>query len=152
MNNITFGNSTFGYYETLAGGSGAGPGFAGASAVHTHMTNTRITDPEILETRYLVRLERFAIRRGTGGAGRFKGGDGLVRHYLFLGDVQVSLLTQRRETAPFGLEGGEPAAKGENTRVHADGRREPLPGAISYDAKAGEGLNIETPGGGGFGA
>jgi 5-oxoprolinase (ATP-hydrolysing) len=163
MNNITFGDASFGYYETLAGGAGAvapqgnvgdtgyRPGADGASAVHTHMTNTRITDPEVLETRYPVRLERFAIHKGSGGRGRWKGGDGLIRHYMFLRDVEVSLLTQRRELAPYGLQGGDGGAKGANIRVHANGQREALPGAISYAAKAGEGLIIETPGGGGYG-
>ncbi|HKP98428.1 MAG TPA: hydantoinase B/oxoprolinase family protein [Fibrobacteria bacterium] len=151
MNNVTFGDDSFGYYETLAGGAGAGPGFHGASAVHTHMTNTRITDPEVLETRYPVRLERFSVRRGTGGNGRWNGGDGLVRHYRFLSDVQVSLMTERRETAPFGLEGGEPGARGRNRRVTPQGGKIPLAHAVSYEAHAGEGLIIETPGGGGFG-
>ncbi len=163
LNNITFGDGTFGYYETLAGGAGAvgpqgnpgdtgyRPGADGASAVHTHMTNTRITDPEVLETRYPVRLERFGIRRGSGGHGQWNGGDGLIRHYRFLKPVEVSLLTQRRERAPFGMEGGSSGAKGKNTRVHADGRREGLPGATAYGADAGEGLIIETPGGGAWG-
>jgi 5-oxoprolinase (ATP-hydrolysing) len=151
LNNITFGDGTFGYYETLAGGSGAGPGFTGASAVHTHMTNTRITDPEVLETRYPVRLERFEIRRGSGGLGQWNGGDGLVRHYLFLRDVEVSLLTQRRLMAPFGLEGGAAGALGKNLRILQDGKSETLPGATSYLASAGEGLVLETPGGGGWG-
>jgi 5-oxoprolinase (ATP-hydrolysing) len=151
MNNITFGDGTFGYYETLAGGSGAGPGFHGASAVHTHMTNTRITDPEVLETRYPVRLERFAIRRGSGGPGKWNGGDGLIRHYRFLKPVEVSLLTQRRVPAPFGLQGGEAGARGKNLRITAAGQRTELPGATSFATEAGEGLILETPGGGGWG-
>jgi 5-oxoprolinase (ATP-hydrolysing) len=151
MNNVTFGDGTFGYYETLAGGAGAGPGFFGASAVHTHMTNTRITDPEVLENRFPVRLERFEIRRGSGGRGQWNGGDGLIRQYRFLKPVEVSLLTQRRVLAPFGLEGGEPGAKGKNFRVTAAGKRVELPGAISYIAGEGEKLFIETPGGGGYG-
>ena len=150
LNNVTFGDGTFGYYETLAGGAGAGPGFHGASAVHTHMTNTRITDPEVLETRYPVRLEGFGFRRGSGGRGQWNGGDGLIRHYRFLKPVEVSLLTQRRVLAPYGIEGGEEGAKGENIRVRADGRSEALPGATSYKAEAGEALIIETPGGGGW--
>jgi len=116
------------------------------------MTNTRITDPEVLETRYPVRLEQFAIRRGSGGLGQWKGCDGVIWQYRFLKPVEISLLTQRRTSAPFGLEGGGPAAKGENIRVHLDGRREALPGALSYAAKAAESLLIETPGGGGYGA
>lgn len=164
MNNVTFGDGTFGYYETLAGGAGAvapqgnpgdtgyRPGADGASAVHTHMTNTRITDPEVLETRYPVRLERFAIRRGSGGNGEWKGGDGLIRQYRFLRSVEVSLLTQRRVLAPFGLQGGEAGAMGMNLRITAAGERVPMPGAASFAAEAGEGLLIETPGGGGWGA
>jgi 5-oxoprolinase (ATP-hydrolysing) len=163
MNNVTFGDGTFGYYETLGGGSGAvgprgtagetdfRPGADGASAVHTHMTNTRITDPEVLETRYPVRLERFAIRRGSGGPGGRKGGDGLIRHYRFLKAVEVSLLTQRRAIAPFGLQGGGAGAKGKNFQITAAGARVELPGTASYAAEAGEGLIIETPGGGGWG-
>jgi 5-oxoprolinase (ATP-hydrolysing) len=163
MNNVTFGDGTFGYYETLAGGAGAvaprgtpndpgyRPGANGASAVHTHMTNTRITDPEVLETRYPVRLERFAIRKGSGGDGRWTGGDGLIREYRFLRPVDISLLTQRRDRAPFGMDGGEAGTKGKNVRVTAAGQRIELPGATSYAAEAGEGLVLETPGGGGWG-
>jgi 5-oxoprolinase (ATP-hydrolysing) len=163
LNNVTFGDGTFGYYETLAGGAGAvapqgnpgdtgyRPGADGASAVHTHMTNTRITDPEVLETRYPVRLERFSIRRGSGGKGLFNGGDGLVRQYRFLEDLHVSLLTQRRDSDPFGLECGERGTRGKNIRVLADGTEIPLPHAASYAAKGGESLRVETPGGGGWG-
>ena len=151
MNNVTFGDGTFGYYETLAGGAGAGPGFHGASAVHTHMTNTRITDPEVLETRYPVRLERFAIRRGSGGNGKWNGGDGVIREYRFLKPVEISLLTQRRVCAPFGMEGGGAGAKGKNVRVGVAGESIGLPGATSYTAGAGEAIIIETPGGGGWG-
>jgi 5-oxoprolinase (ATP-hydrolysing) len=151
MNNVTFGDGTFGYYETLAGGAGAGPGFHGASAVHTHMTNTRITDPEVLETRYPVRLERFEKRLGSGGQGQWNGGDGLIRHYRFLKPVEVSLLTQRRLLAPFGLQGGKAGARGCNLRVTSGGERIELSGSTSYAAEPGEGLIIETPGGGGWG-
>ena len=115
------------------------------------MTNTRITDPEILETRFPVRLERFEIRRGSGGRGQWSGGDGLVRQYRFLKPVEVSLLTQRRALAPFGLQGGKDGAKGRNLRLTAAGEWAELSGATSYAADAGEGLAIETPGGGGWG-
>lgn len=151
MNNITFGDGSFGYYETLAGGAGAGAGFEVASAAHTHMTNTRITDPEVLETRYSVRLERFAIRRGNGGKGKWNGRDGLVRHYRFLRDVKASLLTERRVTAPFGLEGGGAGARGRNWRVTPQAEKIHMAHAVSYAAQAGEGLIVETPGGGGWG-
>ena len=112
MNNLTFGNDRFGYYETIAGGAGAGPGFAGASGVHTHMTNTRITDPEVLESRFPVRLVEFALRAGSGGAGRFRGGDGLVRELEFLEPMHVSILSERRVLAPFGLAGGAAGRSG----------------------------------------
>jgi len=115
------------------------------------MTNTRLTDPEVLETRYLVRLERFEIRRGSGGRGRWSDGDSLIRQYRFLKPVEVSLLSQRRILAPFGLECGEARAKGENVRVTAADERAELPVARSYAAEAREELIIETPGGGGWG-
>ncbi len=147
MNNLSFGNDSFGYYETLAGGAGAGPGFSGASCVHTHMTNTRITDPEVLETHYPVRVHEFSRRRGSGGAGRHRGGDGLVRDLEFLAPVQVSLLTERRVRAPFGLAGGHPGQRGQNLLNGA-----PIAGAIQLDLAPGARLRIETPGGGGYGA
>jgi 5-oxoprolinase (ATP-hydrolysing) len=147
MNNLTFGNERFGYYETLGGGAGAGPGFDGASGVHTHMTNTRITDPEVLEARFPVRLREFALRRGSGGAGRWRGGDGLVREIEFLEPMRVSILSERRVRAPFGLAGGAPGARGRN--LH--GGRE-VPGSCSFDVAAGDVVRIETPGGGGYGA
>src|ERR1700682_4247788 len=112
MNNFLFGRPAgkdgpaFGFYETVCGGAGAGPGFVGASAVHTHMTNTRITDPEVLEHRYPVRVRRFAVRSGSGGAGRWRGGDGAVRELEFLAPVEVSLLTQHRREGPYGVAGG----------------------------------------------
>lgn len=127
------------------------PDANGASEVHTRMTNTRITDPEVLETRYPVQLERIEIRRGSGGRGQWSDGDGLIRQYRFLKPVEVSLLSQRRILAPFGLEGGETRAKGENVRVTAAGERAELPGARSYAAEAREELIIETPGSGGWG-
>ena len=147
MNNFTFGDSSFGYYETIGGGAGAGEGFDGASGVHTHMTNTRITDPEVLEVRFPVRLHRFSLRANSGGAGAWRGGDGLVREVEFLRPMRVSILSERRDRAPFGLRGGEDGAPGRN--LH-NGRE--IPGKCSRDVEAGDTIRIETPGGGGFGA
>jgi 5-oxoprolinase (ATP-hydrolysing) len=126
MNNIAFGDAEFGYYETIGGGAGAGPGFDGASGVHTHMTNTRITDPEVLESRYPVRLVEYSLRRGSGGRGRHRGGDGLVRCYEFRAPVTVSLLTERRATAPYGLAGGYDGARGRNAVERRAGAVEEL--------------------------
>jgi len=157
MNNLSFGDASFGYYETIAGGAGAGgpvgarPGFAGASGVHTHMTNTRITDAELLEARYPVRLVRFSLRRGSGGAGRWRGGDGLVRHLRFLAPLDVTLLTERRVVPPYGLAGGGPGACGRNRLIRANGEEEVLPGKAALHVAAGDVLIIETPGGGGVG-
>ncbi|MEE9281797.1 MAG: hydantoinase B/oxoprolinase family protein, partial [Myxococcota bacterium] len=147
MNNFTFGDETFGYYETIGGGAGAGEGFDAASGVHTHMTNTRITDPEVLEARFPVRLREFALRSGSGGAGKWKGGDGLVREVEFLRPMRVSILSERRERAPFGLRGGRSGARGRNLHNGAS-----IPGKCSRDVEAGDTIRIETPGGGGFGA
>jgi 5-oxoprolinase (ATP-hydrolysing) len=152
MNNLTFGNERFGYYETIGGGAGAGPGFAGASGVQVHMTNTRITDPEVLEERYPVRLETFALRHGSGGAGRWRGGDGVVRRLRFLAPARVALLSERRVRPPPGLAGGAPGACGRNALERRDGRVEELPGRVEIDVAAGDCLRIETPGGGGYGA
>jgi 5-oxoprolinase (ATP-hydrolysing) len=146
MNNLTFGTDQFGYYETIAGGAGAGRGFDGASGVHTHMTNTRITDPEVLESRFPVRLCEFSLRRGSGGDGQWRGGDGLVREIEFLAPMRVSLISERRVLAPHGLDGGQSGAPGRNLR---NGER--IDGKVSFDAVAGDKLRIETPGGGGFG-
>jgi 5-oxoprolinase (ATP-hydrolysing) len=151
MNNVTFGDSRFGYYETIGGGAGAGPTFPGASAVHVHMTNTRITDAEVLETRYPVRLLAFRVRRNSGGTGRHAGGDGLIRGYRFLAPVMVSLLTERRVEAPFGLAGGQPGARGENRIKRRDGSVEEVPGRATLELAAEDELWIATPGGGGFG-
>ena len=151
MNNVTFGDDGFGHYETVCGGVGAALGYAGASGVHTHMTNTRITDPEILETRHPVRLLEFGLRRGSGGKGRWPGGDGALRRFQFLKPLEVSLLTQRRSTRPFGLKGGGPGQAGRNIRVKLGGSREELKGADSYHAEAFEELIVMTPGGGGYG-
>jgi 5-oxoprolinase (ATP-hydrolysing) len=152
MNNVAFGSADWGYYETIGGGAGAGEGFDGASGVHTHMTNTRITDPEILEARHPVRLLTFALRRGSGGAGRWRGGDGLVRRYAFTAPVSVSLLTERRVRAPYGVAGGAEGAKGRSAIERADGSTEALRGHASATLAPGDRLVVETPGGGGFGA
>lgn len=152
MNNFLFGNDHHQYYETICGGAGAGPGFAGASAVHTHMTNTRITDPEILELRYPVRLDRFAIRRGSGGAGQWPGGDGAVRAVTMLEPMTVTLVASRRTVAPFGLAGGGAAMPGSQRIERADGRIEPIAGTARAELAAGDRIVIETPGGGGFGS
>jgi 5-oxoprolinase (ATP-hydrolysing) len=152
MNNLLFGDDTFGYYETICGGAGATPHHDGADAVHTHMTNTRISDPEVIEQRFPVRVLEFAIRRGSGGAGRHRGGDGVVRHLEFLADLDVSILSQRRAAyPPYGLDGGQPGAVGRNELIRSDGRRELLPGRARVTAHPGDQLLIETPGGGGFG-
>jgi 5-oxoprolinase (ATP-hydrolysing) len=157
MNNFLFGRPPaedrpgFGYYETICGGAGAGPGFRGADAVHTHMTNTRITDPEVLERRYPVILRSFAIRRGSGGTGQQLGGNGVVREVELREPLHVSLLTTRRVLAPFGLEGGLPGKTGRNVYVKKDGSEILLAGMAQLEADAGERLRIETPGGGGYG-
>ncbi len=151
MNNLLFGDETFGYYETLCGGAGAGPDFHGESAVHTHMTNTRITDPEVLERRYPVRLARFEVRRGSGGQGRFRGGDGVVRELIFEREAQVSILSQHRSEAPYGMAGGQDGARGAQRVVRADGSIEALDGMARADVRPGDRLVIETPGGGGWG-
>ena len=151
MNNLTFGDGSFGYYETVAGGAGATATADGASAVHTHMTNTRITDPEILERRYPVVLERFALRRGSGGAGAHCGGEGLIRRLRFEAPVRLSLLTERRRIAPHGLEGGEPGAAGKNLLIRGD-EVGILDGKASVEIEAGDVLEMRTPGGGGYGS
>ncbi|HKV11000.1 MAG TPA: hydantoinase B/oxoprolinase family protein, partial [Thermoanaerobaculia bacterium] len=151
MNNLLFGSDRFGFYETVCGGAGAGPGFAGASAVHTHMTNTRITDPEVLEHRYPVRLERFAIRAGSGGEGRFRGGDGAIRELTFLEPMSLSLLSQHRVEAPYGMEGGAPGAPGRQRLVRASGKVEEMGPVDGREVEAGDRLILETPGGGGWG-
>jgi 5-oxoprolinase (ATP-hydrolysing) len=152
MNNFTFGNSDHQYYETIAGGAGAGPGFDGASAVQTHMTNSRLTDPEVLETRFPVILERFAIRRGSGGDGAHKGGDGVERRIRFREAMHAAILSNRRRVAPRGIEGGGDAKPGINKVVRSGGREELLTATDSAELEAGDLFVIETPGGGGFGA
>jgi len=191
-NNLTFGaggkdasgviHAGWGYYETIAGGSGAGPGWHGTSGVHTHITNTRIGDPEILERRYPVLLHRFEIRDGSGGDGEFRGGDGVIREFEFLQQIQVSILSERRSRQPYGLHGGQPAeagrnlwvkqlregdgdapgqAPGQGRDVREDNLQEPdrqKPRVINIGGKAtvlmgkGDRFVIETPGGGGWGA
>jgi 5-oxoprolinase (ATP-hydrolysing) len=152
MNNVLFGGGGFGYYETVCGGSGATPVGDGADAVHTHMTNTRITDPELLEHRYPVRLECFTIRPGSGGAGRHRGGDGVQRVYRFLEPMELSLLTQRRTSSPFGSNGGAAGAAGRQCLIHADGTRTVLQSCDGAMVEPGDRLELETPGGGGWGA
>lgn len=151
MNNFTFGNQRFQYYETVCGGSGAGPDHDGTAAVHTHMTNSRLTDPEVLESRFPVRLESFAIRRGSGGRGSHFGGDGVVRRIRFLEEMEAAILSHRRRVAPFGLAGGESGAVGRNTIERADGRIETLAGTDQTLVEPGDVFVIETPGGGAFG-
>ena len=152
MNNFLFGNERVQYYETICGGGGAGPAFHGASAVHTHMTNTRITDPEIMELRYPVRVEEFAIRGGSGGTGMFSGGNGVVRKIRFLDAMTATIVASRRTVPPFGLAGGGPGARGEQWVEREDGSIETLPGSAQAELAAGDAFVIKTPGGGGYGA
>jgi 5-oxoprolinase (ATP-hydrolysing) len=147
MNNLTFGNESFGYYETIAGGVGGTPNGPGASGVHTHMTNTRITDAEILEARFPIRLRQFGIRKGSGGSGKHPGGDGVIREYEALAPIRVSILSERRTRRPFGLAGGQPGAAGRNLHNESE-----VGGKASFDVEPGETFRIETPGGGGWGA
>jgi 5-oxoprolinase (ATP-hydrolysing) len=152
MNNVTLGNERHQYYETVASGSGAGNGFAGADVVQTHMTNSRLTDPEVLEWRYPVRVERFVIRRGSGGAGRWPGGDGGHRELRLLEPMTVTTLASHRRIAPYGMAGGRPGALGRNWVQRADGTAVPMHGCDSVTVGAGDLFIIETPGGGGYGA
>jgi 5-oxoprolinase (ATP-hydrolysing) len=161
MNNFTFGNARHQYYETISGGSGAGAwkdaaghvvgGFDGTSVVQTHMTNSRLTDPEVLEFRFPVRLDGFAIRAGSGGAGRWRGGDGGVRRVRFLEAMEASILSNGRHHGAFGLAGGQAGAPGRNYVERADGRVEPLDHIGSAQMQPGDVFVIETPGGGGWG-
>jgi len=151
MSNFTFGDEDRQYYETLCGGAGASARADGASAVHTHMTNSRLTDPEILERRFPVRVERFGIRRGSGGAGAHRGGDGLVRRIRFLEPMEAALLSTRRENPPRGIEGGSDALAGRQSLIDALGHAKAIPGCFSLTLAAGEAIEIETPGGGGYG-
>jgi 5-oxoprolinase (ATP-hydrolysing) len=151
MNNLVFGDDSFGYYETIAGGSGAGPTYPGTGPLQVHMTNTAITDPEILEHRYPVRLREFSVRHGSGGAGRFPGGPGAVREFEFLAPLSLSLLTQHRESGPYGMEGGQPGRPGKQTLTTPVGESCVLPHSHRLEVKPGTILRIETPGGGGWG-
>jgi 5-oxoprolinase (ATP-hydrolysing) len=151
MNNFTFGDASSQYYETLCGGAGASAMANGASGVHTHMTNSRLTDPEILERRFPVRLEAFALRRGSGGAGEKTGGDGVVRRLRFLEPMEAALLSTRREHAPQGLAGGRPGLPGRQALIAVSGAVKELPGCFSVTVGAGDLIEIETPGGGGYG-
>ena len=151
MNNFTFGNASHQYYETIAGGSGAGPGHDGTSAIQTHMTNSRLTDPEVLEWRFPVLVDAFGIRRGSGGDGRHRGGDGVVRRIKFLEPMDASILSSHRSVAPFGLAGGEPGTPGHNWVERADGTRQELSATETVAMNPGDVFVIETPGGGGYG-
>jgi 5-oxoprolinase (ATP-hydrolysing) len=147
MNNFLFGNERFGYYETICGGTGAGKGFDGANAVHQHMTNTRISDPELLEWRFPLLLIRFEVRKNSGGKGKWKGGDGVVREFLFLDNLEINILSQHRVEEPYGLNGGKPGKTG---RQYIVGKKA-LDGTSSASVSTGDRLVIETPGGGGYG-
>lgn len=151
MNNLTFGNDRYQYYETIAGGSGAGPDFDGTSVVQTHMTNSRLTDPEVLETRFPIMLEKFAIRHGSGGAGRHRGGDGALRRLRFLEPMEAGMLANRRRVPPFGLAGGAPGAHGATWVERTSGKIEVLDSTASVEMKPGDVMVVETPGGGGYG-
>jgi 5-oxoprolinase (ATP-hydrolysing) len=152
MNNFTFGNNEVQYYETICGGAGAGPGFAGADAVHTHMTNSRMTDVEVFEQNFPVIVESFAIRKGSGGAGRWRGGDGSIRKLRFTEPVDAAILSNHRRVAPFGMAGGKDAQIGTNTVLRSDGEVESLSGTATIKLAVDDVVIIETPGGGGFGA
>jgi 5-oxoprolinase (ATP-hydrolysing) len=151
MNNLNFGNKKYQYYETICSGSPAGPGFDGTDAVHTHMTNTRLTDPEILEFRYPVLLEDFHIRKGSGGKGKWKAGDGILRVIRFLEKMECTLLTGHRKVPPFGLEGAENGQVGQNSVRRKTGKVEMLRGCDATIIDAGEAIMIQTPTAGGYG-
>ena len=151
MNNFTFGNTKYQYYETICGGAGAGPDFSGASAVQTHMTNTRITDPEVLESRYPVILEEFSIRKKSGGSGRNHGGDGVIRRLRFEESMTAAILSGSRKVAPFGLSGGQEGLTGKTTVVRSSKETYVLRSTDQCEMQPGDIIIIETPGGGGFG-
>jgi 5-oxoprolinase (ATP-hydrolysing) len=152
MNNFTFGNRRYQYYETVGGGSGAGPGFDGADVVQTHMTNSRLTDPEVLEWRFPVRLESFEIRHRSGGRGRWCGGSGAIRRVRFLEPMTAAILSGHRQVAPHGMAGGEPGERGRNYVLRADGTRVELGPVDQTEMAAGDRFVIECPGGGGYGS
>jgi 5-oxoprolinase (ATP-hydrolysing) len=147
---FTFGNEHYQYYETICGGAGAGNGFNGADAIHTHMTNSRITDPEILEARFPVMLREFSIRTCSGGDGRYQGGCGVLRRIEFKAAMMAGILSSHRLKLPFGLQGGSPGALGRNRLIRQDGHEVELPGCIEIHVNLGDTIIIETPGGGGF--
>ncbi len=151
MNNFIFGNDKFGFYETICGGTGAGNGFQGSDAVHQHMTNTKITDPEVIEFRYPVQLDKMEIRENSGGKGKWNGGNGVTREITFLEDINVSMLTQHRVEKPYGLNGGEPGEIGEQYILTKEGTKVTLKGIDGYQVKKGDKIIIHTPGGGGYG-
>ncbi len=151
MNNFTFGNERHQYYETICGGSGAGDGFAGADCVHTHMTNSRLTDPEVLEWRHPVLVEEFSVRRGSGGAGRWRGGDGAVRRIRFLEPMTAAILSGHRRVPPYGMAGGKPGAVGRNRVKRRSGKTVELGYSETIEMNSGDVFIIETPGGGGYG-
>ncbi len=151
MNNFVYGNARYQNYETICGGTGAGPDHPGTSGVHSHMTNTRMTDPEVLEWRFPIRVESFSLRPGSGGRGRYNGGDGVIRKLRFLEPMTVTLLTSHRETEPYGLDGGEAGLRGENSVVYSDGTEKMLRGNDEINLADGDMIVIKTPGGGGFG-
>ncbi|MCS6815011.1 MAG: hydantoinase B/oxoprolinase family protein, partial [Cyanobacteria bacterium] len=152
MNNLTFGNDCYQYYETICGGSGAGPDFNGTDAVHTHMTNSRLTDPEVLELRFPVVVQEFSIRAHSGGAGRYRGGNGVIRRLQFRETMTAAILSNHRRLPPLGLEGGLPAATGKNWVERADGTHEPLGSTAIVTVHPGDTIAIATPGGGGYGS
>jgi N-methylhydantoinase B/oxoprolinase/acetone carboxylase alpha subunit len=157
MNNVTLGGrcpddgSTFAYYETIGGGMGGRNGLPGLSGVHTHMSNTRNTPIEAIEHYLPVRIRRYALRKDSGGAGDYPGGDGIVREYEMLTETSITLLSERRASHPYGAQGGEPGGCGRNTVVRADGSAETVPAKVRLELRSGDRLRIETPGGGGFG-
>jgi len=151
MNNVLIGNDDFAYYETIAGGQGARPGRDGQSGIHTGMTNTRNTPIEAIHTHYPFRVVAYTLRRGSGGAGAFRGGDGIRRELRFDVPATLSLMGERRRNAPWGLAGGEPGATGEDWLIRAGGSRERLPGKVTLDVEPGDRLVVLTPGGGGWG-
>jgi 5-oxoprolinase (ATP-hydrolysing) len=151
MNNFVYGNATHQNYETICGGTGAGPDHPGTSAVHSHMTNTRMTDPEVVEHRFPVRVESFAIRHGSGGQGKYCGGDGVIREIRFLEPMTATILSSHRETEPYGLQGGLPGKKGKNIVTRTDGTTRILGGNDEVFLSTNDIITIKTPGGGGYG-